>query len=431
VTVRSGARSGLSPFHLLIILGLSLFDPFSHADGRELYRSGSRHVDFGATYKNLFLGNRFYEIPSVDERTQVTDYMRGRLTLDLAASQEFSLEVHYQQWAFVNPPQVPLGLVGILSVGDAASLYRYTPLAWDIESTADFLWVQEFDRLAATLSVGDLDFIFGRQAITWGTGRFWQPTDLFSPFGPLQVDREFKAGNDAARLALALNDFTQVEVVWAFGEDADPDRSAGAGKFKTLVKDYDLSVLGGWVQTDVVAGGDFAGDLGSTGIGLHGEVLFSHVEDPPDYLDFLVGLDYRFPGKGPYLLGEYYYYGAGAANPEGLNQVLGDNRILSRGTLLLGRHNLGLGASYEILPILTGMFNVLLNLTDPSAILNPVLEYSVADNAVATAGCTIPLGEAPTFLVPPGGLGAPKVRVNSEYGTYPFTFFIEVRLYMQ
>jgi hypothetical protein len=245
------------------------------------------------------------------------------------------------------------------------------------------------------------------------------------------VDREFKAGNDGARILLALGDFTQGEFVWAFGRDADPDRSAGVGKFKTLVKDYDLSVLGGWVQADIVAGGDFAGDLGDTGIGLHGEVLFNHVKDGSDYLDFLIGLDYRFPGRGPYVLGEYYYYGAGATNTEGLNQVLRDNRILSRGTLLLGRHNLGLGTSYEILPILMGMFNVLVNLTDPSAILNPVLEYSVADNAVATAGCTIPLGEAPTFILSPGGVGVQDVRLNSEYGTYPFTFFIEVRFYMQ
>jgi hypothetical protein len=77
------------------------------------------------------------------------------------------------------------------------------------------------------------------------------------------------------------------------------------------------------------------------------------------------------------------------------------------------------------------MLNVLVNLTDPSAILNPVLEYSVADNAVATAGCTIPLGQAPTFIVAPGGVGVPEARLNSEYGTYPFTFFIEVRFYVQ
>jgi len=425
--------SRISPHHLLLVIffgSLALLSP-SQSAARELYHADSTYADLGATFKNLFLGNRYYEIPYVEDRTQVTDYMRARLMLDLRAAEALDLEVHYQHWAFINPPQTALGLVGFLPVADTGSLYRYTRLAWDIEDTKDFLWVQEFDRLAAGVSLWKMDFTFGRQAITWGTGRFWQPTDLFSPFGPLQVDREFKAGSDAARVALAPGDFTQAEFVWAFGRDADPDRSAGMGKFKTLIKHHDISFLGGWVQTDIVGGGDFAGDLGNTGVGLHGEVLFNHVKDGPDYLDCLVGLDYRFPGKGPYVLGEYFYSGAGAADSAALTEALLDNRILSRGALVLGRHNLGLGASYEILPILTGMFNVLVNLTDPSAILNPALEYSVADNAVATAGCTIPLGDAPTFVLPPGGLGVPDVRLNSEYGSYPFTFFMEVRFYVQ
>jgi hypothetical protein len=417
---------------LLAILAASLLIAApSPSRARQLYDSDSVYAELDATFKNLFLGNRYYEIPFEDDRTQVADFMRGRLMLDLGTFDLLALEVHYQHRAFVNPPQTALGLTGFITVTDTGSLYRYTSLSWDLEETEDFLWVHEFDRLAATISLWKMDFVFGRQAITWGTGRFWQPTDLFSPFGPLQVDREFKAGTDAARIVLALDDFTQAEFVWAFGRDADPDRSAGMGRCRTLIKDYDVSLLGGWVQTDIVGGADFAGGLAGTGIGVHGEVLFNHVKDGTDTLDLLVGWDYRFPGKGPYLLGEYYYYGAGAANTEDLNQVLSDNRLLSRGTLLLGRHNLALGASYEIFPILTGMFNVLVNLTDPSATLNPVLEYSVADNAVATAGCTIPLGEAPGFILPPGGLTIQDVRLNSEYGTYPFTFFVEVRFYVQ
>jgi len=430
VTVRGIPRSRQCRLLLVTLLAGVVFLCASQSHARQLYESGSTYVDLGATFKNLFTGNRYYEIPFVEDRTKVSDFMRGRVMLDLGTYEMLALEVHYQHWAFINPPENPLALTGALAVGDTVSLYRYTRLGWDIEETDDFLWVHEFDRLAATFSVWNLDFIFGRQAITWGTGRFWQPTDLFSPFGPLQVDREFKAGNDAARLILALGDFTQAEFVWAFGRDADPDRSAGVGKFKALFKDFDISVLGGWVQTDIVGGGDFAGDLGGSGIQIHGEVLFNHVKDSSDYLDFLVGMDYRFPGKGPYLFGEYYYYGAGATNAEGLNQVLSDNRILSRGTLLLGRHNLGLGASYELLPILVGMFNVLVNLTDPSAILNPVLEYSIADNAAATVGCTLPLGEAPTFVLSPGGFALSDAHLNSEYGTYPFTFFIEVRFYL-
>ena len=237
---------------IVTLPGTVFFFCASQALARQVYESGSTYVDLGATFKNLFTGNRYYEIPFVEDQTQVSDFMRGRVMLDLGTSEMLALEVHYQHWAFINPPQNPLALTGALAVGDTLSLYRYARLGWTLEETDDFLWVHELDRLAATLSVRNLDFTFGRQAITWGTGRFWQPTDLFSPFGPLQVDREFKAGNDAARLVLALGDFTQAEFVWAFGRDADPDRSAGVGKFKTLFRDFDISVLGGWVQTDIV-----------------------------------------------------------------------------------------------------------------------------------------------------------------------------------
>jgi hypothetical protein len=276
-----------------------------------------------------------------------------------------------------------------------------------------------------------MDLVLGRQAITWGTGRFWQPTDLMSPFGALQVDREFKPGSDAARLLFALGDFTHAELVWAFGEDADPDDSAGLCRFRSLFKNYDLMILGGWVQKDLVAGWDLAGDLGDTGIGLHGEGLFNRVDGGTDYVQLLLGLDYRFPGRGPYLLGEYYFNGAGATSGEGLERAIRDERILSRGNFQLGRHLLGLGATYEIFPILQGMFNILANLSDPSALLNPVLEYSVSDNATATLGLTVPMGEAPTFFVFPGTLGLSDVRLESEFGTYPVAVFVEFRYYMQ
>ncbi len=425
-----GSRGPRLP--LVAALLLCLF-PCGGTWARELYRGDAVTVDVGATYKNLFLGNRSYEIPGIEDRTEASDYQRARLMLDLDVAKRVALQAHYQHWSFLNPPETALVAAGVLAVADKGSLYRLTALDWGVEETDDFRWRYGFDRLSVSAALSRVDLVVGRQAITWGTGRFWQPTDLFSPFGPLQVDREFKAGTDAVRVSCALGDFTHAEAVWAFGEDADLDRSAGVGKFQTLLRDYEVSVLGGWVKTDYVVGMDFAGDLGRTGIGLHGEGLWNHVRESrgSDYVQFLVGLDYRFPGKGPYLLGEYYYNGAGAKDPSDLNRAAQDPRILSRGTYHLGRHYLGLGALYEILPILTETFNVLVDLGDPSAILNPTLAYSISDNATATLGATIPLGEAPTFFVSPLVGGIRDVRLESEFGTYPLTVFLEVKFYVQ
>ncbi|MEW6442594.1 MAG: hypothetical protein AB1640_16785 [bacterium] len=418
----------------LLFFGLALVSALrnpSPLPARELYQQGETSLALGATYKNLFLGNRFYEIPGEEDRVFSTDYQRARLMADARFPFRTSVEVHYQHLTFLDFEQAPLSLLGTRTVGDTGSAFRYTALAWDLEETSDFLWRHELDRLSLSVAWKKLDFIFGRQAITWGTGRFWQPTDLFSPFGPLQIDREFKAGTDAASLSLALGGFTETRIVWAFGRDGDPDRSAGLVRFKTLWWNYDFSLLAGRVRTDEVAGGDFAGDLAETGIGIHGEALFNKVRDGSDYGQIVAGADYRFPGKGPYLLGEYYYFGAGTTDGPGLVRALQDERILSRGTFQLGRHYLGLGATYEIFPILAGMFNVLVNLTDPSAVLNPGLDYSVADNASATLGVTIPVGETPTFALPSSALGVPQVGLNSEFGTYPYSFYLEVKLYVQ
>lgn len=52
------------------------------------------------------------------------------------------------------------------------------------------------DRLSASYSTTDFTVKFGRQAITWGNGRLFNPMDRFNPFSPSQVDREYKPGID-------------------------------------------------------------------------------------------------------------------------------------------------------------------------------------------------------------------------------------------
>ena len=36
----------------------------------------------------------------------------------------------------------------------------------------------------------------GRQAVTWGNGFLFNPMDLFNPFAPTQIDRDYKIGDD-------------------------------------------------------------------------------------------------------------------------------------------------------------------------------------------------------------------------------------------
>ena len=79
---------------LATLLGAIVSLYASQSAGRQLYSSDSTYLDLGATFKNLFLGNRYYEIPFVEDRTKVTDYMRGRLMLDMGTSEILALEIH-------------------------------------------------------------------------------------------------------------------------------------------------------------------------------------------------------------------------------------------------------------------------------------------------------------------------------------------------
>ncbi len=72
--MRGISRSRQCRLLLVTLLGGVVFLYASQSRARQLYDSGSTYADLGATFKNLFLGNRYYEIPFVEDRTQVTDY---------------------------------------------------------------------------------------------------------------------------------------------------------------------------------------------------------------------------------------------------------------------------------------------------------------------------------------------------------------------
>jgi hypothetical protein len=56
--------------------------------------------------------------------------------------------------------------------------------------------VQRLDRLFVAYNGEQVVLRFGRQAISWGNGLVFQPLDIFSPFSPTEIDKEYKTGDD-------------------------------------------------------------------------------------------------------------------------------------------------------------------------------------------------------------------------------------------
>ena len=82
---------------------------------------------------------------------------------------------------------------------DRAPAYRLTPLDWQIAGGERASWRHEIDRALVRLPVGRLRLDAGRQAIGWGRGVVFGAVDLFAPFSPFEVDREWRRGVDGLR----------------------------------------------------------------------------------------------------------------------------------------------------------------------------------------------------------------------------------------
>lgn len=242
---------------------------------------------------------------------------------------------------------------------------------------------------------------FGRQAISWGNGLLFTPMDIFNPFDPAAVDKEYKSGDDMLYGQYLLDNGNDVQAVVVvrrnlISGDVEQEVSSLSLKYHgfwasneydlLLAEHYDQLVIGVGASTDF-GGAVWRGDLVWTDT------------DPGSVLSAVGGVSYSGVTGGHNWTGflEYYYNGFGqsdgdysaaglAANPELLKR-------LNRGELFnLGRHYLGASVTVEWTPLLNLTPNVFVNLTDPSALAQLVLTYDWKQDIQLLAALNIPIG---------------------------------------
>jgi hypothetical protein len=80
---------------------------------------------------------------------------------------------------------------------------------------------------------------FGRQAVSWGNGLLYTPMDIFNPFDPATVDKEFKSGDDMLYGQYLFNDGSDIQTVAVVRRDltsgeVEADQSSLALKYHGL-----------------------------------------------------------------------------------------------------------------------------------------------------------------------------------------------------
>jgi hypothetical protein len=187
---------------------------------------------------------------------------------------------------------------------------RAVSLWWPVLRTTSLSWRQEIDRAYVALHLGGLELTAGRQAIGWGRSVLFGAVDLFSPFTPLEADREWRRGVDAVRADVMLTDRASLDLVAAFGSRLDD--STLAARLRGYAGKVDLELVGGRRGRD-----PFGGLATSAAVGdaeLHGELaLFrareSRTPSPSTrtVVKATVGGSRRFPvGEGLAVYAEYH-----------------------------------------------------------------------------------------------------------------------------
>lgn len=116
-------------------------------------------------------------------------------------------------------------------------------LTWTPVNENNFSITHFIDRLYIRQGFEWGNIEIGRQRVQWGSGRIWNPTDLFNPINPATFYKTEKDGADIISLKYILGNFTDLDLVYNAQEKFN--ESNFGFRFRTNYDEYDISVMGG------------------------------------------------------------------------------------------------------------------------------------------------------------------------------------------
>jgi len=333
-------------------------DPPNHSREGDLTLDAKGYIKTIASASETVFGENYF-----------LDLTRARFDLELRYKKRFAFRVVYDQEALLGdyPRTQEFKQVNDVEEKD------FLDLDWTLLDRKNIFWQHSFYRAYGQYKSEKFSIAAGRQRIAWGTGRLWNPTDLFNPVDPLQLEQDEKRGIDAVGLDLFFGDFSFLNLVYA-PQRSREDLKAGI-RLKTSLEDWDLSVMGGRFEEDKVIGGDFSTTLFEGG--LRGEMTYTRTStDNNDFFRFVLSYDYTFENS-LYFLFECFYNG-------GNLPVFDLTSFLQDGIVTVQKNLLGLNLGYDITPLIRAETLFIWDVDGKSTFIWPKLIWSVAQNLDAT-----------------------------------------------
>ena len=278
-------------------------------------------------------------------------------------------------------------------------------LRWNPINEKHFQLTHFIDRLYLWQGFKSGSVVIGRQRISWGTGRVWNPMDLFNPINPASYYKIEKDGADAVSAKYAFGNFTDLNVV--FNPQEKIKNSNYAFRFRTNYAEYDMAVMGGYFDRRIVGGLDFAGNLFNAGVRGEGIISVNKDSTEDNFVKFILGIDNQFTPE-LYALAEYHYNGEGKTDRGNY-----DFDRLAKGEIQnLSRNYICVSAMYQLNALTSITLTDISNFNDGSGFVNAVISFA------AKEFLTLSLGSQITY-------GSPY----SEYWHYPFSLYFQADYY--
>jgi hypothetical protein len=283
-----------------------------------------------------------------------------------------------------------------------------------------------------TLQQKRLVLCLGRQAVTWGGGFLFNPMDLFNPFAPTDIEREYKVGDDMANARLSMGESGEIQFLYvprrdpATG-DIKEDQSSFAGKIHFAKGTNEFDIMAAKHFEEYVFGGGFSGYIGDAAWRL--DVTWTLPDDKSDenqFLSIVANTDYSWVwwDRNFYGFIEVFYNGLGNDN---YSESITDSDTverLDRGELFtLGRYYIGGHIRVELHPLVNIFLSTINNVEDPSGILQPRLTWDIMQDLQFTFGGNMFYGSDETEY---GGFRMPS---TDKLIKTPDNFYIWIAYY--
>lgn len=241
-----------------------------------------------------------------------------------------------------------------------------------------------FDRLFISYNTDNTRTKFGRQSITWGNGLVYNVMDIFNPFSPTAIDKEYKTGDDMFYTQALTDTGNDWQLIYLPRRDVNSDiqqsESSLAVKYHATLSETDFDLLFAKHYDSEILGIGLSRPIGETMWRF--DITHTVTNDNQVTTSLVTNLDYSWESFNKNIYGfiELYHNGFGNKDSININNTHLIER-LSRGEVFTPFTNyIASGVSIELHPLVKLTPTLILEIDNSNSSLITSVEYNWKQN---------------------------------------------------